>query len=103
MQTDGELADTTTVPAALELRDEEGNVFTPQYVSLESDSSANVTLTVYQVRELPAGQVDFISARRTALTSRVCNYSLSQQTTAWSPGPARTIERAGIELTVTRF
>ena len=29
VQTDGELADTTTVPAALELRDEEGNVFTP--------------------------------------------------------------------------
>ena len=31
----------------LELRDEEGNVFTPQYTSMDSDS-ANVTLTVYQ-------------------------------------------------------
>ena len=55
---DGELADTTTVPATLELRDEEGNAFTPQYTSMESDS-ANVTLTVYQVRELPL-KVDFI-------------------------------------------
>lgn len=55
---DGELADTLTVPATLELRDEEGNAFTPQYTSMESDS-ANVTLTVYQVRELPL-KVDFI-------------------------------------------
>mgnify|MGYP000820676209 FL=1 len=47
VQMDGELADTTTVPATLELRDEEGNAFTPQYISMDSDS-ANVTLTVYQ-------------------------------------------------------
>ena len=58
VQIDGELADTTTVPATLQLRDEVGNVFTPQYISMESDS-ANVTLTVYQVRELPL-KVDFI-------------------------------------------
>lgn len=69
VQMDGELADTTTVPATLELRDEEGNAFTPQYISMDSDS-ANVTLTVYQVRELPL-EVDFIGAR-TASTSRVC-------------------------------
>ena len=60
VQMDGELADTTTVPATLELRDEEGNAFTPQYISMDSDS-ANVTLTVYQVRELPL-EVDFIGA-----------------------------------------
>ena len=36
VQIDGELADTTTVPAMLELRDEEGNVFTPQYTSMDS-------------------------------------------------------------------
>lgn len=35
VQMDGELADTTTVPATLELRDEEGNAFTPQYISME--------------------------------------------------------------------
>ncbi len=58
VQIDGELADTTTVPATLELRDEEGNAFTPQYISMDSDS-ANVTLTIYQVRELPL-EVDFI-------------------------------------------
>lgn len=62
VQMDGELADTTTVPATLELRDEEGNAFTPQYISMDSDS-ANVTLTVYQVRELPL-EVDFTRAER---------------------------------------
>lgn len=62
VQVDGELADTTTVPATLELRDEEGNAFTPQYTSMESDS-ANVTLTVYQVRELPL-KVDFIGTTK---------------------------------------
>ena len=35
VQVDGELADTTTVPATLELRDEEGNAFTPQYLDGE--------------------------------------------------------------------
>ena len=35
VQMDGELADTTTVPATLELRDEEGNAFTPQYISMD--------------------------------------------------------------------
>ena len=43
----------------LELRDEEGNVFQPQYYTSMDSDSANVTLTVYQVRELPL-EVDFI-------------------------------------------
>ena len=89
VQVDGELADTTTVPATLELRDEEGNAFTPQYTSMESDS-ANVTLTVYQVRELPL-KVDVESL----------HYSLSQQTLRVA-GPARTIS-ALEALTVTDF
>lgn len=98
VQTDGELADTTTVPAALELRDEEGNVFTPQYVSLESDS-ANVTLTVYQVRELPL-KVDFIGTPN-GFDVESLHYSLSQQTLRVA-GPARTIG-ALESLTVTDF
>lgn len=77
VQLDGELADTTTVPATLELRDEEGNAFTPQYISMESDS-ANVTLTVYQVRELPL-EVDFIGAPN-GFDVESLHYSLSQQT-----------------------
>ena len=98
VQTDGELADTTTVPAALELRDEEGNVFTPQYVSLESDS-ANVTLTVYQVRELPL-KVDFIGTPN-GFDVESLHYSLSQQTLRVA-GPARTVG-ALESLTVTDF
>ena len=49
---DDALADTTTTPSTLELRDENGNTITPQYTTMDSDS-ANVTLTIYQVRELP--------------------------------------------------
>ena len=98
VQVDGELADTTTVPATLELRDEEGNAFTPQYISMESDS-ANVTLTVYQVRELPL-EVDFIGAPN-GFDVESLHYSLSQQTLRVA-GPARTIS-ALEALTVTDF
>lgn len=87
VQMDGELADTTTVPATLELRDEEGNAFTPQYISMDSDS-ANVTLTVYQVRELPL-EVDFIGAPN-GFDVESLHYSLSQQTLCVAgPGPAQ--------------
>ena len=98
VQMDGELADTTTVPATLELRDEEGNAFTPQYISMESDS-ANVTLTVYQVRELPL-EVDFIGTPN-GFDVESLHYSLSQQTLCVA-GPARTIS-ALEALTVTDF
>ena len=98
VQMDGELADTTTVPATLELRDEEGNAFTPQYISMESDS-ANVTLTVYQVRELPL-EVDFIGTPN-GFDVESLHYSLSQQTLRVA-GPARTISALEV-LTVTDF
>ena len=86
------------VPATLELRDEEGNAFTPQYISMESDS-ANVTLTVYQVRELPL-EVDFIGTPN-GFDVESLHYSLSQQTLRVA-GPARTIS-ALEALTVTDF
>ena len=98
VQIDGELADTTTVPATLQLRDEVGNVFTPQYTSMESDS-ANVTLTVYQVRELPL-KVDFIGTPN-GFDVESLHYSLSQQTLRVA-GPARTISTLEA-LTVTDF
>ena len=98
VQIDGELADTTTVPATLQLRDEVGNVFTPQYISMESDS-ANVTLTVYQVRELPL-KVDFIGTPN-GFDVESLHYSLSQQTLRVA-GPARTISTLE-SLTVSDF
>lgn len=95
---DGELSDTTTVPATLELRDENGETFTPQYTTMDSDT-ANVTLTVYQVRELPL-VVDFIGTP-TNFDSKSLKYSLSQNTLRVA-GPARTVS-ALEELTVTDF
>lgn len=95
---DGELSDTTTVPATLELRDENGEPFTPQYTTMDSDT-ANVTLTIYQVRELPL-VVDFIGTP-TNFDTKSLKYSLSQDTLRVA-GPARTAS-ALEELTVTDF
>lgn len=95
---DGELSDTTTVPATLELRDENGEPFTPQYTTMDSDT-ANVTLTIYQVRELPL-VVDFIGTP-TNFDTKSLKYSLSQDTLRVA-GPARTVS-ALEKLTVTDF
>lgn len=98
VSSESDLSDTTTVPATLELRDEDGAVFTPQYTTMDSDT-ANVTLTVYQVRELPL-VVDFIGTPTNFDTSSL-KYSLSQDTLRVA-GPARTVS-ALEELTVTDF
>lgn len=98
VSSDAELSDTTTVPATLELRDENGEVYTPQYTTMDSET-ANVTLTVYQVRELPLA-VDFIGTP-TNFDTRSLRYTLSQDTLRVA-GPARTIS-ALEELTVTNF
>ena len=95
---DAELSDTTTVPATLELRDENGEVYTPEYTTMDSET-ANVTLTVYQVRELPL-VVDFIGTPTNFDTGSL-RYTLSQDTLRVA-GPARTIS-ALEELTVTNF
>ena len=95
---DGELSDTTTVPATLELSDENGEPFPPQYTTMDSDT-ANVTLTIYQVRELPL-VVDFIGTP-TNFDTKSLKYSLSQDTLRVA-GPARTVS-ALEELTVTDF
>lgn len=98
VSSDAELSDTTTVPATLELRDENGEVYTPQYTTMDSET-ANVTLTVYQVRELPL-VVDFIGTP-TNFDAGSLRYTLSQDTLRVA-GPARTIS-ALEELTVTNF
>lgn len=98
VSSDAELSDTTTVPATLELRDENGEVYTPEYTTMDSET-ANVTLTVYQVRELPL-VVDFIGTP-TNFDTRSLRYTLSQDTLRVA-GPARTIS-ALEELTVTNF
>lgn len=98
VSSDAELSDTTTVPATLELRDENGEVYPPQYTTMDSET-ANVTLTVYQVRELPL-VVDFIGTP-TNFDAGSLRYTLSQDTLRVA-GPARTIS-ALEELTVTNF
>lgn len=98
VSSDAELSDTTTVPATLELRDENGEVYTPEYTTMDSET-ANVTLTVYQVRELPL-VVDFIGTP-TNFDAGSLRYTLSQDTLRVA-GPARTIS-ALEELTVTNF
>lgn len=93
-----DLADTTTVPATLELRDDTGAPFIPQYTTMESET-ANITLTVYQVRELPL-TVDFIGVPSNFDTDSL-DYTLSQETLRVA-GPARVISALN-ELTVSDF
>ena len=95
---DTPLADTTTLPANLEMRDENGTVVTPLYTTMDNDS-ANVTLTIYQVRELPLA-VNFIGTP-TGFDVNSLKYSLSQQTLRVA-GSARTISALD-SLAVTDF
>lgn len=92
------LADTTTLPAMLEMRDEDGAVFEPQYTTMDSES-VNVTLTVYQVRELPL-VIDFIGTP-VSFDTGTLKYTLSQQTLRVA-GPTRTVS-ALEALTVSNF
>lgn len=95
---DTPLADTTTLPANLEMRDENGAVVTPLYTTMDNDS-ANVTLTIYQVRELPLA-VNFIGIPK-GFDVDSLKYSLSQQTLRVA-GSARTISALD-SLAVTDF
>ena len=95
---DTPLADTTTLPANLEMRDESGAVVTPLYTTMDNNS-ANVTLTIYQVRELPLA-VNFIGIPK-GFDVNSLKYSLSQQTLRVA-GSARTISTLD-SLAVTDF
>lgn len=96
--TDTALADTTTLPANLEMRDENGTAVTPLYTTMDNDS-ANVTLTIYQVRELPLS-VNFIGTPK-GFDVNSLKYTLSQQTLRVA-GSARTISALDT-LAVTDF
>ena len=96
--TDTALADTTTLPANLEMRDENGTVVTPLYTTMDN-SSANETLTIYQVRELPLS-VNFIGTPK-GFDVNSLKYTLSQQTLRVA-GSARTISALD-SLAVTDF
>ena len=92
------LSDSVTVRSTLELRDANGNVVTPQYTTMDNDT-ANVTLTVYQVRELPLS-IDFINTPKGFDTSSL-NYSLSIPTLKVA-GPAKVVGALN-ELSVVAF
>lgn len=96
--TETALADTTTLPANLEMRDENGTAVTPLYTTMDNDS-ANVTLTIYQVRELPLS-VNFIGTPK-GFDVNSLKYTLSQQTLRVA-GSARTISALDT-LAVTDF
>ncbi|MDD6320525.1 MAG: CdaR family protein [Oscillospiraceae bacterium] len=92
------LSDSMTVRSALELRDANGNVLTPQYTTMDNDV-ASVTLNVYQVRELPLS-VAFINTPNNFDESSL-SYSLSVPTLRVA-GPAKIVGPLN-ELSVVAF
>ena len=95
---EGSLSDSVSATASLELRDENGDIVTPEYTTLDSNT-ADINLTVYQVRELPLSIV-FINAPSGFDTSYL-KYSLSIPTLNVA-GPAKTVG-ALTELSVAAF
>lgn len=93
-----ELADNYTTSAVLELRDENGEAVEPRYTTMDTET-ADVTLSVYQVRELPLA-VDFIGTPK-GFDVNSLNYSLSRSTLRVA-GPARIVGPL-TELSVTSF
>lgn len=87
VQIEDRLSDSTTVPTTLQLRNENGDEVSLQYTTVDADS-ANVTLTVYQVRELPLS-INFIGVPSNFDTGSL-RYTLSQETLRVA-GPARAI------------
>lgn len=98
VRSEDSLSDTVTATAVLELRDDGGNLVEPRYTTLETET-ADVTMTVYQVRELPLA-VDFIGVPN-SFDPASLNYSLSRETLRVA-GPARIVS-ALTELAVTSF
>ncbi len=90
-----ELSDSVTLEAPLEMRDANGNVVTPQYTTMDSDTAA-ITLNVLQVRELPL-TVNFIGLP-SGFDESSLKYSLDRSTLRVA-GPARTISKMN-ELSV---
>ena len=89
------LSDSVTLEAPLEMRDANGNVVTPQYTTMDSDTAA-ITLNVLQVRELPL-TVNFIGLP-SGFDESSLKYSLDRSPLRVA-GPARTISKMN-ELSV---
>lgn len=89
------LSDSVTLEAPLEMRDANGNLVTPQYTTMDSDTAA-ITLNVLQVRELPL-TVNFIGLP-SGFDESSLKYSLDRSTLRVA-GPARTISKMN-ELSV---
>ncbi len=93
-----ELFDNYTTSAVLELRDENNDPVEPRYTTADTET-ANITLTVFQVRELPL-TVNFIGAPRNFDVNSL-DYTLSRETLRVA-GPAGVIGLL-TELNVTSF
>lgn len=98
VSTEEQLQDTFAASAVLEMRDVDGSVLQPRYTTMDAET-ADLTLTIYQVRELPLA-VDFIGAP-VGFDPRSLSYSLSSETLRVA-GPARIVSTL-TELTVTSF
>ena len=81
------LNDSVTLEAPLEMRDANGDVITPEYTTMDAET-ADVALTVLQVRELPLA-VDFIGLP-TGFDVSSLHYTLDRETLRVA-GPARII------------
>lgn len=93
-----ELADTAIFNSILEMRDENGEKLDLRYTTADTET-AEVTMTVYQVRELPLS-VDFIGLPSRFDVSSL-KYTLSRETLRVA-GPARIVQNMS-ELSVTSF
>ena len=92
---EGSLSDSVSATASLELRDENGDIVTPEYTTLDSNT-ADINLTVYQVRELPLSIV-FINAPSGFDTSYL-KYSLSIPTLNVAGGALTELSVAAFDL-----
>ncbi|MCI2046825.1 MAG: CdaR family protein [Faecalibacterium sp.] len=85
---DGELDDSVTVNTTLKFADAEGNEVPFTYVTADNET-ADVTLTVYKLAELPL-RVDFVNTPD-GFDDSILKYSLSQNTLQVA-GPASVID-----------
>ncbi len=98
IQSDDSLADNVTATSVLEMHDADGNLVEPRYTTMDIET-ADISLQVYQVRELPLA-VDFIGTPNGFDPSSL-HYSLSRETLRVA-GPARIVSTL-TELAVTSF
>ena len=79
------LNDSVTLEAPLEMRDANGDVITPEYTTMDAET-ADVALTVLQVRELPLAVRLHRPAHRLRVSS--LHYTLTARRCVWPVRPA---------------